>query len=354
MAAAGGAICDSSYETSRYENDIISGNSATGSGSYGGGLYSYVGASIIKDTTLANNAAEYGAGAYIEGTSLRLIGSTVSGNVAGDSSQEGYGAGLYLYDTAFYSTNSTFARNVAVSTSSTYSEGGAVYVFEGVESFEFSTVSGNVAGSGAANFTSQYGNGGVLRNSIVSGNTSSGGSEKDCGGTGIKLVSAGGNVLGQSSCVTALTSSDRVTTNPKLAALAANGGTTETMALTSASSARRLAVGTCSSTDQRGEPRPSTVCDSGAYQFAPGVVSSISPATGHAGTKVTLTGTGFLFAKRVAFGTKSVVFNVLSPTEITVVAPAGLSGKVTVSVTTLDGVGKTASYRYPTSKIRRR
>lgn len=66
------------------------------------------------------------------------------------------------------------------------------------------------------------------------------------------------------------------------------------------------------------------------------MVLSISPRNGKARTLVTLTGSGFTGATRVAFGGIAAVFTVISDTEITVTAPAG-SGTVHVRVTTPAG-----------------
>ena len=55
---------------------------------------------------------------------------------------------------------------------------------------------------------------------------------------------------------------------------------------------------------------------------APPIITGFSPASGPAGTVVTITGTGFTGATKVTFGGASAVFNVLSPTTIRTVVPA--------------------------------
>jgi hypothetical protein len=67
-------------------------------------------------------------------------------------------------------------------------------------------------------------------------------------------------------------------------------------------------------------------------------VTSVSPSSGTTagGTSVTVTGTGFLTANGVKFGSSSATFAVVSDTQITATAPAG-SGTVDVTVTNTTG-----------------
>jgi hypothetical protein len=76
--------------------------------------------------------------------------------------------------------------------------------------------------------------------------------------------------------------------------------------------------------------------DKYTYENAP-KVTAVSPASGphRGGTKVTVTGTGFIGATKVAFGgVAGTSVNVVSGTKLTVVAPAHAAGKVNVRVTT--------------------
>jgi YVTN family beta-propeller protein len=68
-------------------------------------------------------------------------------------------------------------------------------------------------------------------------------------------------------------------------------------------------------------------------------VTSLSPNKGPAagGTKIVITGTGFMWATGVKFGSKAAKsFEIISPTEVTATAPSG-KGTVTVTVTTPGG-----------------
>lgn len=74
----------------------------------------------------------------------------------------------------------------------------------------------------------------------------------------------------------------------------------------------------------------------------PPTVTSFTPNTGVAagGIAVTITGTNFIGATAVRFGTTpATAFNVVSDTRITTHAPAHAAGTVTISVVSADGTG---------------
>jgi CSLREA domain-containing protein len=102
----------------------------------------------------------------------------------------------------------------------------------------------------------------TVANTIVGGGKADDSASADCS-AGFK--SLGGNVL-PPTC--GPTSADRLANDPLLGPLAANGGTTDTMALLSGSPAIDAGVGCPLSTDQRAFPRPSGAgCDAGAYEL---------------------------------------------------------------------------------------
>ena len=75
-------------------------------------------------------------------------------------------------------------------------------------------------------------------------------------------------------------------------------------------------------------------------------VTTVAPATGPAagGTNVVITGTNFLGATSVQFGTTNGTgLQIVSDTEIRVTTPPGVSGAKDVKVTTTDGVGTLTS-----------
>jgi hypothetical protein len=108
-----------------------------------------------------------------------------------------------------------------------------------------------------------------LRNSIIADNTSTNG-PRDCHVKAQIIESTGHNLDSDGSCfLTAV--GDLPGRNPLLAALADNGGPTETQALRAGSPAIDAgAADGCPQHDQRGIRRPQGAgCDIGAYELVP-------------------------------------------------------------------------------------
>ncbi|GGY26467.1 IPT/TIG domain-containing protein [Streptomyces djakartensis] len=84
----------------------------------------------------------------------------------------------------------------------------------------------------------------------------------------------------------------------------------------------------------------------GYVYLASPTLSTLVPDRGPANavTVVTLTGTGLATATDVQFGTASASFTVVSPTQITAVAPTGPAGPVSVRVTTPAGTSSPVTY----------
>jgi hypothetical protein len=230
---------------------------------------------MVLDSTIANNSTTgnaVAAGIDSESGFVTVINSTITGNVDNNSNSAG-GIGIY---------------------------GGSAYIAS-------STISGNTATQAAQR--AGFGSGGgidatgtvTLYNTIVAGNTGSPNNPTDVSGS---FTSLGHNLIGKTNNLSSgFVSSDLVgaTTNPinpKLGALAHNGGPTPTMALLTGSPA----IGAGSSvnaptTDQRGDARPQQgAIDIGAYE-ATTVSTSVAPSiTGNPtnqsvveGTNVSLT-----------------------------------------------------------------
>ena len=72
------------------------------------------------------------------------------------------------------------------------------------------------------------------------------------------------------------------------------------------------------------------------YTVATPVITSVVPSSGRVtgGNTVTLTGSGFTGATAVKFATFTATFAVVSPTQLTAVAPPGSLGTVNITVTT--------------------
>jgi CSLREA domain-containing protein len=242
-------------------NLTISGGNGSGvaNSGYGGGIFNNGGALTVINSTIAdNNTVNDGGGVYNTGGPLHVLNSTFSDNTAQN------GGGIEVVDSEAVVSNSTFSEN-----SATNGGGIDVYADSGTPTLEVynSTFSGNSAshtGGGIRN------NGGTitLKNTIIanstgtncttdSGTTTDGGGNLQYGGSTAK------------SCGATISTED-----PKLGALADNGGPTWTMKLLAGSAALDSADdSTCATApvndlDQRGSPRSMDAqCDIGAYEY---------------------------------------------------------------------------------------
>lgn len=226
----------------------------------GGGIRN-AGTLDLTRVVVAGNAttqAGFGGGISSAGSvsQLTLVQSTVSGNTA-----EG-GGGLALNGPARVS-NTTIAGNHA------NSNGGGLYVFANTDAvFTEVTVAGNSAASSGGGIFAEISPFIGLHNpeffdSILAGNT--GAPQRDCAGA---VQSGGYNLVGDASECIDFTAGhhDLIgVLDPKLGPLVNNGGTTPTLALLAGSPARG-AGHECGETDQRGQTRPATGCDIGAFQ----------------------------------------------------------------------------------------
>jgi hypothetical protein len=219
----------------------------------------------LSGLALVHGQSEQGGGIDNEGT-LTVTACTFSGGSASD------GGGLYNNGTATV-TDCAFSGNLGL--------GGAIHNAGGSLTVDTSTFSGNHGGpaSGAlynaasAQLTdctislndAPVQGGGIynagsltLTNTIVAGNTRTGGGTSDIEGTAV--TDGGFNLIGDSATAGGLTDGtnhDLVGHDPKLGALADNGGPTPTMALLFGSPAIDAGgPAGAGGTDQRGMPRP--------------------------------------------------------------------------------------------------
>lgn len=193
------------------DSSTVSGNRSTTT-SHTGGLYLQGAKAVIRDSTVAANAAGFAAGIFATpnaaGNSLDLVNVTVTGQA---------GTGLEI-DPAISGT------------------------------FLNSTIAGNQRGISSGALVE-------LTNSIVAGNSAG-----DCTAG---HPSGGGNVqfpAGGTACTADVTFAD-----PQLGALADNGGPTQTL-LPAAGSPAIGAANACPADDQRGQARPANACTSGAVE----------------------------------------------------------------------------------------
>jgi len=242
-------------------NFTIRGGIAAG----GGGILNW-GTLNLSYVTVTQNAAvssysATGAGINNSGT-LTVNNSTISGN--GGSTNFMYGGGIYNSGTVVIN-NSTLSGNTAGGFNG--GGGGAIYN-DSVVKIASSTIAGN---SGSPNGGGIYNNGtATLKNTILATGSAGG----NCYGT---VTSSGYNLSSDGTCLLS-SSGDSNSTNPLLAPLRYNGGTTFTMALQNGSPAVDAGnpdgctddQGSVLTIDQRGWPRPGKKdnggCDIGAFE----------------------------------------------------------------------------------------
>jgi hypothetical protein len=238
-------------------------------GNMGGGIYNAEGTLAISGGTIHTNLATQGGGGIFTGinSSNTIAHSAILTNTAVTASS---GGGLQNSGTLTL-TNATLSGNSAANGAGIFNTGTAVLTNV--------TLSGNsAAGSGGG----VRNNSGTLSigNSIIFGNSAPAG--PDCSGT---ISSAGNNI---SSC-----GGGDINSDPLLAPLALNGGSTLNYALSTGSPALDAGSNTlCPSSDQRGNLRPIdgngdtiATCDVGAYEWGLGFfINDVTLAEGDAGS----------------------------------------------------------------------
>jgi CSLREA domain-containing protein len=250
---------------------------SAGAGGSGGGLDNE-GSLWVRASTIAGNsggsggaagpgaaggAGAPGGGIFSEGRLLRVIDSTVYGNVAGTGGAGGglpgpggSGGGLAVVGGSSRLLNATVADNGvgmagATASPSAAGVGGGLYIR---------------SGPGAPALR--------LQNTIVASNRGG-----NCAQSGGAAIVNGGHDLsfGDRTC-------PGRSRDPRLGALKDNGGPTPTVALSAGSAAIDAVPAKhagCPATDQRGVRRPQgRACDIGAYEFAVPEITAIAPFPG--------------------------------------------------------------------------
>ncbi|MHB8647316.1 MAG: IPT/TIG domain-containing protein [Thermomicrobiales bacterium] len=246
------------------------------------------------------------AGGIANSGTLTVTSSTLSGN----NSTGGAGGGGIANVATLTVTNSTLAGN------STDYEGGAIFNNGGTVTATNSTLSGNTAtlfGGGIMN--KGTGAAVTLTNTTVSGNSAGtgGGGISGPGTLNLTNTIVAGNMPFDINGVQGTNNHSLVGGNPLLAALASNGGPTQTMAPLPGSpvigagdpavciSTTIPAAAPVGGKDQRGVTRPTTLCAIGAFEP---LLSAIFPPSGSVtgGATVTLTGAGLAAGATVTIG----------------------------------------------------
>ncbi|MDX6637428.1 MAG: hypothetical protein QOJ01_939 [Solirubrobacterales bacterium] len=234
----------------------------------GGGIAFTGGKLDVNRTTIdKNTSTSGGGGVYLGGdvgaNTAAFRNSTISRNTDTDTGPNGGGGGVFVANftnSTFTFTNSTFAGNSA------NGYGGAIFVYQaGGINLSYSTVTGNTANADAD--ATGHG-GGLAGGDITAGNSivdlnfdaSLAAPLPDCAlGASVTdgVISQDGGCVG---------SHNRMTTDPKLGALKANGGPTKTVAIAKQSPAVNHGTKPAPKRDQRGKKRDNKP-DIGAYEL---------------------------------------------------------------------------------------
>jgi len=265
----GGGICITQADLT-LNNSTLSGNYAEG---YAGGILSRSGNVTLTNSTVSNNTStKFAGGIYVFNKNLTLTNSTLIGNTV-VADQYGYGGGIFAQTANITLTNSAVSDNSA-------NYVGGIWNWSGNITLTNSTLSGN-AGTYAGN---RWNAGGIwagsgtiaLNNSTVSGNSAA----TDNGGIyiygatkevqAINSIVAGNSSPGgdTNAALTTGSTNNIVGSDPKLGALAYNGGPTQTMLpLPDSTAIDGGSDADCPATDQRGVKRPQGAhCDIGAVE----------------------------------------------------------------------------------------
>ncbi len=221
---------------------VSGGGAFSGSENRGGGILNE-GSLVVRNSSIQDNNAVFGGGVSTEGDSTAtLINVTISGN---DATEDGGGVSAETGGTVVL-------RSVTVSGNRADSDGSG-------------------GGDGAGLFASTSGSGGVitLRNTLIGGNTDSGGEAHDCAKLGGTITSLGHNmVTNTNGCDYQRGTGDVLNRSARILPLLDNGGPTETHALKKTSPAIDKGAA-CPATDQRGVKRSiGGRCDIGAWELA--------------------------------------------------------------------------------------
>lgn len=299
-ATRGGAVAHANglltIENSVFaDNDTLQG---------GGGAIDATGSEIsITDSTFIGNGAASspngdpanGGALLLSGGRLDVIRSTFSGNSAGSGPGDDANGGA-IFVTGSPDVNSTIV-NSTISGNTAFGNGGGIGVeLIPVLNLVHVTVAQNVAvGAGAGIFARDEGTISLL-NSLVHNNQSD--TPENCAttpgaNTDGTIESLGGNLSDDGTCAAAFTQpTDRNSdAGTALLDLADNGGTTQTHALQTGSSAiDAVACADGVSEDQRGEVRPEgALCDIGAYEGAAGPIITTTTTTAPGGSTTSTT-----------------------------------------------------------------
>jgi hypothetical protein len=213
-----------------------------GSTSAAGGNIEAAGPLTVTRSTVAGGRAPASSGGGIDARGpLTIRQSLISGN------SSPAGAGIFAAGSTLDVRNTTITGNTGGS------GGGGIEIAGATATINNATIAGNTAGAGSIFVSSGSA---TIANSILAS------SSPNCGAL---ITSNGFNVSTDATCTGG--TGDLANTNPQVAALATNGGPTQTRSLPKGSAAIDLGSGTCEAIDQRGVARPAGLsCDAGAFE----------------------------------------------------------------------------------------
>jgi len=265
----------------------------------GGGIYNE-GNTSITNSTISGNIAEGGGGVFLTGhNTVTVSGTTMSGNRA-----VGGGAVSGRSGVIINMVNSTLSGNLGADV-------GAGFYTNGVASLRFVTIANNVAGAdseaaGAGINTFKSGSSvTTIKNVLLSGNKKGWVpvdyktdpfpdtavlTNSNCGVTGTgtpDITSNGYNLSSDTTCSAVMTlGTDKNNVDPKIGALANNGGSTLTHALSTGSPALGAGAADAAVTvDQRGVARENPP-DIGAFELVTATTSTSDSGGGGGGCAI--------------------------------------------------------------------
>jgi hypothetical protein len=208
-----------------------------------------------------------------------LVNDTFDANVANGTNLEDGGWGGGIFQVGFERQIRVDSRTVdnSVLTLPHVSDIGQNYEDDDVAqtTIDLNTIAENAAEAGTGGGIFRFSGTMAISNTILSKNTAANKGTENCAGVPA-AADAMYNLESANTCNFGSAKHDQTGTDPMLAALANNGGPTETMALTAGSPAIDEANPACpnktgnEATDERGVTRPQgTACDIGAFEFVP-------------------------------------------------------------------------------------
>lgn len=226
-ADEGGGLFVTSFESMSVDRSTLSSNDAINGSGGALWIYAYTVPSISRSTIADNTTSLYGGGVYAfidagpGGSRTLLEASTLANNVAGD---DGGGLCLVLNSGGATILNSTITGNQSSDL------GGGIYLFYEDISVEFTTITGNSAAtSGGGIYTPTTGNT-TITNSVIAANTAPTGADVRVDPANTTLTTSYSMFTSADAVSGATVSvSSIIFGNPRLAALADNGGPTLTM-----------------------------------------------------------------------------------------------------------------------------